>query len=210
MSREAAWRTFRRRSSPRQSRSACRVHRCAWRAVGARIVLVRRVRARRARAGVREGRLRPAGARRRLRPRRTGGDGVAQPATLRRIRGPRRDRGAACRRRGVSTFQTSSDVFLEPGESASVGDYEVRYVEPTQNVSAAEQRLTLGRAPGDPGRRALRDAARRATTTRAATRTRLLPRGLRGRGDRARSAARTASTATSGPRCSPISRGSIP
>jgi cytochrome c-type biogenesis protein CcmF len=43
-----------------------------------------------------------------------------------------------------STFQTSSDVFLEPGESASVGDYEVRYVEPTQNVSAAEQRLTLG------------------------------------------------------------------
>jgi cytochrome c-type biogenesis protein CcmF len=43
-----------------------------------------------------------------------------------------------------STFQTSSDVFLSPGESASVGDYEVRYVEPTQNVSSAEQRLTLG------------------------------------------------------------------
>ena len=78
-----------------------------------------------------------------------------------------------------STFQTSSDVFLEPGESASVGDYEVRYVEPTQNVSAAEQRLTLGgvlQVTRDDERFARR-CARRAATTRAATRTPLLPCG---------------------------------
>jgi cytochrome c-type biogenesis protein CcmF len=43
-----------------------------------------------------------------------------------------------------STFQTSRDVFLSPGESAAVGEYEVRYVEPTQSVSSSEQRLTFG------------------------------------------------------------------
>jgi cytochrome c-type biogenesis protein CcmF len=43
-----------------------------------------------------------------------------------------------------SSFQTSRDVFLSPGESAVVGDYEVRYVEPTQSVSRSEDRLTLG------------------------------------------------------------------
>jgi len=43
-----------------------------------------------------------------------------------------------------ATFQTSRDLFLSPGESASVGDYEVRYVEPTQSVSQSEDRLTLG------------------------------------------------------------------
>jgi cytochrome c-type biogenesis protein CcmF len=43
-----------------------------------------------------------------------------------------------------STFQTSRDLFLSPGESAKVGDYVVRYVEPTQSVSGGEQRLTLG------------------------------------------------------------------
>src|SRR4029453_2011210 len=42
------------------------------------------------------------------------------------------------------TFQTSRDLFLSPGESAKVGDYVVRYVEPTQSVSGGEQRLTLG------------------------------------------------------------------
>jgi cytochrome c-type biogenesis protein CcmF len=43
-----------------------------------------------------------------------------------------------------STFQTSRDLFLSPGESATVGEYEVRYQEPTQSVSGGEQRLTLG------------------------------------------------------------------
>jgi cytochrome c-type biogenesis protein CcmF len=43
-----------------------------------------------------------------------------------------------------STFQTSRDLFLSPGESATVGDYEVTYVEPTQSVSGSEQRLTFG------------------------------------------------------------------
>jgi cytochrome c-type biogenesis protein CcmF len=43
-----------------------------------------------------------------------------------------------------SSFQTSRDVFLSPGESASVGDYEVNYVRPTQSVDRGENRLTLG------------------------------------------------------------------
>ena len=43
-----------------------------------------------------------------------------------------------------ATFQTSRDLFLSPGESAAVGDYEVRYMEPTQTVSRSEDRLTLG------------------------------------------------------------------
>ena len=45
---------------------------------------------------------------------------------------------------GSTSFQTSRDVFLSPGESATVGDYEVTYVEPTQSVSGSEERLTLG------------------------------------------------------------------
>jgi cytochrome c-type biogenesis protein CcmF len=43
-----------------------------------------------------------------------------------------------------SSFQTSRDLFLSPGESARVGEYEVRYLEPTQSVDVGENRLTLG------------------------------------------------------------------
>jgi cytochrome c-type biogenesis protein CcmF len=43
-----------------------------------------------------------------------------------------------------SAFQTSRDLRLEPGESATVGDYELRYQEPTMAVDSDEQRLTLG------------------------------------------------------------------
>ena len=43
-----------------------------------------------------------------------------------------------------SSFQTSADVRLRPGESASVGDYDVTYVEPSAGISSAEQRLTFG------------------------------------------------------------------
>jgi len=43
-----------------------------------------------------------------------------------------------------SAFQTSRDLRLSPGQSATVGDYEVRYVEPTQQIDTAEQRLSLG------------------------------------------------------------------
>ena len=45
---------------------------------------------------------------------------------------------------GSTSFQTSRDLFLSPGESATVGDYEVTYVEPRQSVSGSEERLTLG------------------------------------------------------------------
>jgi len=43
-----------------------------------------------------------------------------------------------------SAFQTTRDLRLSPGQSATVGDYEVDYVEPTQQIDAGEQRLTFG------------------------------------------------------------------
>jgi cytochrome c-type biogenesis protein CcmF len=43
-----------------------------------------------------------------------------------------------------SSFQTSEDLRLEPGDSARVGDYTVTYVKPTQAIDPGEQRLTLG------------------------------------------------------------------
>jgi cytochrome c-type biogenesis protein CcmF len=43
-----------------------------------------------------------------------------------------------------SSFQTSRDLRLRPGQSAQVGDYRVRYVRPTSEISPVEQRLTFG------------------------------------------------------------------
>jgi len=43
-----------------------------------------------------------------------------------------------------SSFQTSSDVRLRPGETASVGDFDVTYAEPSASIDTAEQRLTFG------------------------------------------------------------------
>ena len=43
-----------------------------------------------------------------------------------------------------SSFQTSVDLRLLPGESGEVGDYTVTYVEPTSSIDDAEQRLTFG------------------------------------------------------------------
>jgi cytochrome c-type biogenesis protein CcmF len=43
-----------------------------------------------------------------------------------------------------SSFQTSRDLRLRPGQSAQVGDYRVTYVKPTQAIDPAENRLTLG------------------------------------------------------------------
>ncbi len=43
-----------------------------------------------------------------------------------------------------SSFQTSSDLRLRPGQSATVGSYEVTYSKPTQEIASGEQRLTLG------------------------------------------------------------------
>jgi cytochrome c-type biogenesis protein CcmF len=44
-----------------------------------------------------------------------------------------------------SSFQTSRDLRLRPGQSANVGDgYRVRYLNPTSAISPVEQRLTLG------------------------------------------------------------------
>jgi cytochrome c-type biogenesis protein CcmF len=43
-----------------------------------------------------------------------------------------------------SSFQTSSDLRLLPGESGEVGDYTVTYVEPTADIDDVEQRLSFG------------------------------------------------------------------
>jgi cytochrome c-type biogenesis protein CcmF len=43
-----------------------------------------------------------------------------------------------------SSFQTSSDVRLRPGDSAQVGDYQVTYERPTTAIDPAEERLTFG------------------------------------------------------------------
>lgn len=43
-----------------------------------------------------------------------------------------------------SSFQTSVDVRMRPGDTTSVGDYEVTYREATSRIVAAEQRVTFG------------------------------------------------------------------
>jgi cytochrome c-type biogenesis protein CcmF len=43
-----------------------------------------------------------------------------------------------------SSFQTSRDLRLRPGDTAEVGDYTVTYERPTTTTDAAEQRLTFG------------------------------------------------------------------
>jgi cytochrome c-type biogenesis protein CcmF len=43
-----------------------------------------------------------------------------------------------------SSFQTSRDLRLRPGQSAQVGDYGVHYIRATSSVSPIEQRLTFG------------------------------------------------------------------
>ena len=43
-----------------------------------------------------------------------------------------------------SSFQTSRDLRLRPGQSADVGDYRVDYEKATAEISPAEQRLTFG------------------------------------------------------------------
>jgi cytochrome c-type biogenesis protein CcmF len=43
-----------------------------------------------------------------------------------------------------SSFQTSRDVRLKPGESATVGDYTITYVQPTSEAVGSEQKLVFG------------------------------------------------------------------
>jgi cytochrome c-type biogenesis protein CcmF len=43
-----------------------------------------------------------------------------------------------------SSFQTSVDLRLLPGDSGEVGDFTVSYAEPTSSIDDAEQRLTFG------------------------------------------------------------------
>jgi cytochrome c-type biogenesis protein CcmF len=43
-----------------------------------------------------------------------------------------------------SSFQTSRDVHLRPGDSATVDDYRVTYTRPTAAIDRKEQRLTFG------------------------------------------------------------------
>ncbi len=43
-----------------------------------------------------------------------------------------------------SSFQTSADLRLLPGQSGAVGDYQVTYVKPTSAIDPEEQRLSFG------------------------------------------------------------------
>ncbi|MGI8461695.1 MAG: heme lyase CcmF/NrfE family subunit [Solirubrobacterales bacterium] len=43
-----------------------------------------------------------------------------------------------------SSFQTSRDISLRPGDSAEVGDFEITYTEATSSIDPAEQRLSFG------------------------------------------------------------------
>ncbi len=43
-----------------------------------------------------------------------------------------------------SSFQTSRDLRLRPGQSAAVGDYTVRYVRPTKAIDTTHEVITLG------------------------------------------------------------------
>jgi cytochrome c-type biogenesis protein CcmF len=43
-----------------------------------------------------------------------------------------------------SSFQTSRDIHLRPGQTATVGDYRVTYDQPTSAIDPAENRLTFG------------------------------------------------------------------
>jgi cytochrome c-type biogenesis protein CcmF len=43
-----------------------------------------------------------------------------------------------------SSFQTSRDLRLRPGQTAQVGDYTVHYVKPTSEVDPTQERLTFG------------------------------------------------------------------
>ncbi len=43
-----------------------------------------------------------------------------------------------------SSFQTSRDLRLEPGQSGTVDDYTITYLEPTSSIDSDEQKLTFG------------------------------------------------------------------
>ncbi len=105
-----------------------------------------------------------------------------------------------------SSFQTSRDLRLEPGQSAKVGDYTVTYVRPTSHVDTAEQKLSLGSIidvsrAGKPVTRAhaLARLLRVDDVGSVGAAAELLRRARR----RARSAASRVRRATSGRRCSP-------
>ena len=122
-----------------------RVHRCRLASAGARDVRVRRVRARGAGPGVRPRRRRLPLA---LRAAPTRGRSPALFArNRRRYGGYVVHAGLAILLIAVaasSSFQTSRDLRLRPGQSATVDDYTITYEKPTAEIEPAEQRLTFG------------------------------------------------------------------
>ena len=84
-----------------------------------------------------------------------------------------------------SSFQDSSDMRLEPGESGTVGDYTVTYVNPTSRVDRDEQALEFGSVISverDGEQVALLTPSRNYYSSTAAEQHD--PRLLRGRGDK--------------------------
>ena len=67
-----------------------------------------------------------------------------QPPPLRRLRGPRGLAVLLIAVAASSSFQTSRDLRLRPGQSATVDHFRITYDKPTAEISPAEQRLTFG------------------------------------------------------------------
>ena len=184
------------------------LHRLPLRARGPDPLLLRRLRARRARPGVRARRLGAAVARRRLLAGGAGRDRRPQPPPLRRLHRPRRDRLPADRGRRLVLVPDHARRQPAPRRHRDRRRLRghLRPPDPVGRPGRAEAHLRLGDR-GPPRRRAVRDADAVAQ---------LLLRALRRLGGaacgassrarrRARSVAAPGSAATSGPRCSPTS-----
>ena len=188
--------------------------RAAWRdGRGAGDVLPRHVRARGRRAGVLARRARAARDVRRFGAAGAGRAGAPQPAPLRRLHRPRRDRGAVRRGRRLHRVPGRPRRAAGARRARRVGGYEITYVRPDRQHrrrrrTARSRRSTSARSCGCArGERRARDAAHRAQ---------LLPlersrprRGvalLRGRGDERGRPDAPACAETSGRSSRPTSR----
>ena len=142
-------------------------------------------------------------------PRRAARAGAPQPPPLRRLHRARRDRRPVRRRGRVVGLPAARDVRLAPGQTATVGGYDVTYVQPRRREHRPRE--------DDARRRAERLAA-----TASRSRTLRPTRGyfpsqdadaragrralLRGRGDERGRPDAPACAATSGPPSSPTSQ----
>ncbi len=107
-------------------------------------VLLRRVRARQRRAGVRARDARAARDRGRGGAARAARARAPQPPPLRRLHRARRDRRAVRRRRRLVLVPARGRAAHRPGGSTRVGSYTIRYVRPTATITPKEDRAHTG------------------------------------------------------------------